>query len=107
MNTTTNIILETMIENALTPTLHKSKNRSFHREQNLKHKAEDRKKRGWVRGADAYKKCMSKKGIGQDKKYKGEVCRSLIPSNSRCTKGWERIAGNREGFKFSYIYSVT
>lgn len=106
MNTTTNIILETMMEN-LIPVQHKSKSYGFHRQQNLKHKAEDRKKRGWVRGADAYKKCMSKKGIGQDKKYKGEVCRSLIPSNSRCTKGWERIAGNREGFKFSYIWSVT
>lgn len=105
-NTTNMIILETMMAN-LVPTQYKSKDRSFHREQNLKHKASDRQKRGWVRGADKYKKVMSHKGIWQDKKYKGEICRSLIPSNSSHTKGWEAIAGRREGFKFSYIYSVT
>ena len=106
MNTLTSIIIENAITE-LIPTRHKDKSYKFHREQNIKHKDNDKKKRAWIRGAHAYKKSMSKKGIGRDKKYKGEVCRSLVPSNSRCTKGWKRISGNHEGFKLDYIWSVT
>lgn len=66
----------------------------------------------YQKGADKFKKHQQKKG-GWNHKIKGETCRSLVSANDRCPKSWQAVGQNytsqhlKEGYKFSYIWSIT
>lgn len=87
------------------PNEYKPSHRRHHYKMNVTH---DDRKRPFQNVIKQYKTRAKKKGMGRNKKIKGETLTTgRVSANDKIGKSWQVFSNHRENFAFTAIYMAT